>query len=163
MTLCENYEGMSRLAADILYQTVTRNPQAVIVLATGHSPLSAYRFFVERVKVEGTDLSGVTFVKLDEWMGLQPDDPATCEYFLRKELLEPLGIREEQFLHFDPTGDGEAECAGFEKAYRALPSPDLVILGIGKNGHLGLNEPADFLAAGAHVIPWRKRPRPTKC
>ncbi|MBR4865778.1 MAG: 6-phosphogluconolactonase [Clostridia bacterium] len=159
MTRCENYESMSRLAARILCQTVGKNPRAVIVLATGHSPLFAYRYFVEKVKTAGTDLRGVTFVKLDEWMGLEPDDPATCEYFLRTELLEPLGIREEQFLHFDPAGDGEAECARFREAYRSLPPPDLVILGIGKNGHLGLNEPADSMAMGAHVIPLAEKTR----
>ena len=149
----ESYEEMSRLAAGLLADTVRQNPHAVMVLATGHSPLLTYRYFVERVKREQIDLGGVTFIKLDEWMGLQPDDPATCEYFIRTELLEPLGIREEQFLRVDPTGDGAAECARFREAYLTLPAPDLVILGIGKNGHLGLNEPGESLSAVSHVIP----------
>lgn len=150
---CENYEAMSRAAADILYETVVRNPRAVIVLATGHSPRLAYRYFVQRVQENRTDVRGVTFVKLDEWLGLSDADPATCEYFLREEIIRPLRVAPEKYLHFDAqAADAPAECSRVEAAYAALEQIDLVVLGIGMNGHLGLNEPGESLIGPAHVI-----------
>lgn len=151
--LKDNYEAMSEEAAAVLERVVRKNPAAAIVLATGHSPLLAYRLFVERVKQTGLDVSGVTFVKLDEWLGLSPEDEATCEYFIRKEILEPLQIKEEKYLHFSSqTEDAQAECERVEQEYGCLSRVDLVILGIGMNGHLGLNEPGETLWAGAHVV-----------
>lgn len=149
----DTYEAMSTAAAEIIEKTVRNNPKAVIVLATGHSPLLAYRIFVENVKKNGLNVSGVTFVKLDEWLGPDSRDEATCEYFLRKELLEPLKIKEEKYLHFSSEAeDEEAECARIEKEYEKLDKVDLVILGIGRNGHLGLNEPGEILLGGVHAV-----------
>lgn len=149
----ENYEEMSREAATLIRSLIEKNPRAVIVLATGHSPRQAYRFLVEDLKRDGVDYSQVTFVKLDEWVGLSGEDEATCEYFIQQEIIKPLGIKEEQYLHFCPEAeDAEAECLRVQKEYEALPRVDLVILGIGMNGHLGLNEPAEQLAGPAHIV-----------
>lgn len=150
----QDYAELSQLAAEHMYRTVKQNPRAVLVLATGGSPQLAYRLFCERIRWESIDLSSVTFVKLDEWLGLSTTDEATCEVFLRKELIEPLGIAEQQFLRFDPEAvDSNRECARFQAVYDALPQIDLVILGIGKNGHLGLNEPKEALTCHTHIIP----------
>lgn len=149
----ENYEEMSREAAALMRSVIEKNPRAVIVLATGHSPRQAYRFLTEELKRDCVDYSQVTFVKLDEWLGLSGEDEATCEYFIRKEIIEPLGIKAEQYLHFCPEAeDAEAECLRVQKAYEAFPKVDLVILGIGMNGHLGLNEPAEQLIGPAHIV-----------
>lgn len=149
----EDYTDMSVAAAEQMRQAVDRNPCAVVVLPTGHSPQLAYRIFRDGILRDGVDISRVTFVKLDEWLGLDETDAATCEVFLRRELLEPLGVAENQFLHFDSmAANPEAECRRFQAAYRALPRIDLVILGIGKNGHLGLNEPSEHLLAAAHTV-----------
>ena len=149
--LFDDYEKMSAAAAEKIVSAIRENPRAVLVLATGHSPLLAYRMAAERILREKLDLSGVTFVKLDEWTGLSREDGATCEVFLKKEFLGPLGVGEENFLHFDPEAkDPAAECRRVAGAYEALPDPDLVILGIGRNGHLGLNEPGAALSLSAH-------------
>lgn len=149
----DNYEEMSKEAAGIIRSVINKNPEAVIVLATGHSPQLAYRILVEELKKDQVDLSRVTFVKLDEWLGLTADDEATCEYFLRKEILGPLHIREEQYLHFCPEAEDEnEECGRVQREYDSLSKVDLVILGIGMNGHLGLNEPEDELTGPAHTI-----------
>lgn len=149
----ENYEEMSRAAAEMIYSVIEENPYAVIVLATGHSPLLAYRILVKKIKDCGLNTSQVTFVKLDEWMGLDSTDEATCEAFIRREILEPLSVRAEQYIHFIPEAqDINAECERIEALYHALPKVDLVILGIGMNGHLGLNEPDSELIGPVHVI-----------
>lgn len=149
----ENYDEMSKRAAQEIIRVIRCNPRAVIVLATGRSPLQAYRYLVEEIGEKRVDISEVTFVKLDEWLGLSADDEATCEYFIRKEIIEPLGIRKENYIHFQgDCADIQAECARIDSLYRALPRVDLVILGIGMNGHLGLNEPSDRLTASAHAV-----------
>ncbi|MBQ1954551.1 MAG: 6-phosphogluconolactonase, partial [Clostridia bacterium] len=154
----ESYDEMSRLAADMMLRIVRENPRAALVIATGGSPKSAYRIFCEKVISEKIDISEVTFIKLDEWLGLSPDDEATCEVFIRRELLDPLGVKDEKYIRFDPlAADVEAECERFEKAYAALEQIDLVILGIGKNGHLGLNEPDTVLFGSAHTMDLDKK------
>lgn len=149
----EDYEEMSREAAGLIRSVIEQNPCAVIVLATGHSPRQAYRFLVEDLKRNKVDYSRVTFVKLDEWLGLSGRDEATCEYFIRKEILEPLDVKEEQYLHFCAEAeDAEKECQRVQKEFEGLPKVDLVILGIGMNGHLGLNEPGEQLMGPAHIV-----------
>lgn len=149
----EDYDAMSAEAAAVIVEVIQRNSKAVIVLATGHSPLGAYRILAEEVKKGRLDVSGATFVKLDEWMGIAPEDEASCEHFIRREIVEPLGIKDEKYLHFSSNAkDVKAECERVEKAYEAFSKVDLVILGIGMNGHLGLNEPDDVLLGGVHVM-----------
>lgn len=153
-----DYEEMSKAAAEVMRTCIDKNPNAVIVIATGHSPQLAYDIWVKGLLEDHVDLSGVTFVKLDEWQGLDATDEATCEYFIRKRILDPLHISEEQYLHFDTEAtDVEAECARIEKEYNNLPKVDLVILGIGMNGHLGLNEPSTELIGPAHSISLDKK------
>lgn len=146
-----DYEAMSRAAAERIKAVIVQNPKAVIVLATGHSPRRAYQILVEEIKRDCVDVSQTTFVKLDEWLGLPEDNEATCEFFLQKELIGPLGISEDRYLHFHSLSEEPAkECERFIEKYQALPEINLVILGIGRNGHLGLNEPGKTLIAGAH-------------
>lgn len=152
-TLYPSYDAMSESCAAVMLETVRKKKDAVLVLATGGSPLSAYRLFVKRVQEEKPDLSEVTFVKLDEWRFLPPENEATCEYFLQKEILQPLNILPERYISFDgEAADGKAECLRIEHALQALPQIDLCVLGIGKNGHVGLNEPDEALDFGAHTV-----------
>jgi galactosamine-6-phosphate isomerase len=149
----ENYEELSRRLADILVATVINKKNAAIIIATGSSPLLAYRLFVKRVKEEKIDVSKVTFIKLDEWVGLSPECQATCEYFIRQELLKPLNIAESAYIGFDcEAKDLEKECIRIQEKLNELKGIDLAILGVGKNGHLGLNEPDDYLVMGPHLV-----------
>ncbi len=150
--LVDHYEALSEECAQILLRFVRENPQARICLATGHSPRLAYRKFVAGVKTRGLDLREVVFIKLDEWAGPEMDDPATSEYFLRTEVIDPLGIDARHYLSFESAAeDLSVECARVAAEMAALGPLDLVILGVGPNGHLALNEPAAELQMGIHV------------
>lgn len=150
--LVDTFEVISRTCADLMAAQVRENPRSVLCLATGGSPLEAYRLFARTVCAEGIDLSAVTFVKLDEWHGPSMDDPSTCEAFLQRELYGPLGIRPEQTVSFDSqAADPEAECGRVAAMLGQLGGIDLCILGLGRNGHLGLNEPGRSLRVSAHV------------
>ncbi|MCW5941172.1 MAG: 6-phosphogluconolactonase [Fimbriimonadaceae bacterium] len=140
--------GLAEAGADLVDETLATNPEAHLVLATGSSPLGLYRELVRRGR--RWDRAWVT--KLDEWLGLPPNDPATCEAYLRREAIGPLAAPEERYLAFDGLAtDSIAECARVQRALCERPSVDLAILGIGRNGHLGLNEPGSSLHPGCHV------------
>ena len=91
-------------------------------------------------------------LKLDEWAGLAMDDPATCEAYLRQHVVEPLRIPPERYIAF--RGDAialDAECAHIEGVLEEQGPIDLCVLGLGVNGHIGLNEPGPELHPGPHV------------
>jgi len=91
-------------------------------------------------------------VKLDEWLGVRAGDAATCEHFLRSRILEPLEIEAERYISFDSeTADPLRECARVDGELERRGPIDLCILGLGKNGHVGLNEPGPSLRLHCHV------------
>lgn len=150
--MSSSYEQMSEHCAKLMLDTVRTKPDARIVLATGYSTLRAYRLFVERIVGENTDVSRVIWIKLDEWLGIPKEHPATCEHFLWSELLSPLNIASSNYIGFEPLcSDPERECDNISQAIRSSGGIDLMILGIGRNGHLGLNEPGSALNCAAHI------------
>lgn len=148
-----DYESLSRRVCDILLDTIRADPQAVIVLPTGHSPLGAYRLFVQRVREEGICLDQVLWIQLDEWAGLSAENPSSCGYFIRKEILEPLAIDKSHFVAFQgEASDLTQECERVSKRIKEAGRISLVLLGIGINGHIGLNEPGDVWHMPVHTV-----------
>lgn len=138
----KDYNEMSQYAAAQLLQCLKGKPDALFCIATGSSPTEAYRLFVQNVQEEHIDTSNMRIISLDEWCGLQPDHPATCESYIRKHILEPLNISDEHFISFDSSQDNETyECNRLTNLLMANGGIDCCVLGLGKNGHLGLNEP----------------------
>ncbi len=143
---------MSRAAADQIIGSLKEKPNLVMCLATGASPARTYEFLVQAQREKRADFSKCTAVKLDEWGSLAPEHPATCEHYLQKHFIEPLNFSEDRYISFrgDAT-DPQAECKQVQKQIEDIGGIDLCILGLGLNGHLGLNEPAEFLQPGVHV------------
>ena len=142
-----DYEALSTEAARLFQEAVSGRHAPTACLATGHSPLGLYR----RLAKSAADLGNLNIVKLDEWLGLPKDHPATCEKYLREEVLGPLGLPETQFVGFrpDPTDPG-TECLRMQDELLRLGKIDICVLGLGKNGHLGMNEPAISLKPHCH-------------
>ena len=150
--VCEDLEAMSRTAADMMADEIRAKRDLAMSLATGSSPTRSYQLLAARRAEEPELFSEVRFVKLDEWGGLWPDDPAACEYYLRKHLVDPLQIPDERFIAFrSNTRDDQAECDRIRGELERLAPIDLCVLGLGINGHLGFNEPGDFLRRHPHV------------
>ena len=148
----DSYEELSVRAADAIAGTVRGNPEAHLCLATGSSPLGAYREIGRRVNIGEFNLSRVRITKLDEWLGVPMSHSSTCETFLRREVLIPWAVPEDRYLSFDSDSlNPLTECFRIENALDGLPAFDLCVLGIGANGHLGLNEPGTELQLSAHV------------
>lgn len=146
----ENYEAMSRKAAELLLDTLRKKADAVICLATGSSPARMYELVCETVNRERIDLSEITFVKLDEWYGVEPQDACTCTTFIKKHLLDKLYMQPKAVMEFVSNAADINQELDRMDAFLLEHPIDVMILGLGMNGHLGLNEPADALTLKAH-------------
>jgi glucosamine-6-phosphate deaminase len=140
-------ESLGRLAASLVLEGLAADPRLVLGVATGSSPITTYRALV-RARKEGTDFSQVTCVALDEYVRLPASDPRSYQAYVRREIAEPLGVRPSNVLVPDGNAaDTTMACAAFEGAIRNLGGVDIQLLGIGRNGHLGFNEPGSAFAS----------------
>jgi putative deaminase/isomerase len=144
--------AMSRMAGLLVLKRIRAEADLLMCLATGHSPTGTYEQMVRAYQRDADLFAELRIIKLDEWHGLPGDNPATCEYYLQKHVVGPMRISQSRYVAFDPqTRDAEGECRRISRKLAAVGPIDLAILGIGRNGHLGLNEPGDSLTPGAHV------------
>lgn len=145
------YEAMSEAASEYLLSRLKEKPDSLFCLATGSSPTETYRLFVQKALQQKLDTSRLRIIKLDEWYGLPQNHPATCEYYIRKHILEPLRISEDRYISFQSMEqDPESECARISHLISLNHGIDCCVLGIGKNGHLGLNEPSSAINPFIH-------------
>lgn len=148
---CDDYDALSHRASDHLITLIENKPNATLCLATGATPLLTYRYFVEKVRQRRTDIKRVSFVKLDEWVNLPLLSPGTCESFLQQHIVQPLGLRDDQIISFQSENIDEKECKRITDLIAQRDGLDLCLLGLGKNGHLGLNEPGGSLEPFCHI------------
>ncbi|MCE0813506.1 galactosamine-6-phosphate isomerase [Buttiauxella sp. S04-F03] len=148
---CADYQALSEKASECLIRAITQNPQATICLATGGTPLLTYSMFVSKVKQRNIDISQITFVKLDEWLNIPLNADGTCETFLQTHIIQPLNIAPERFISFRSQNVDDKECQRVIELITQNGGIDLCVLGLGKNGHLGLNEPGDSLEPACHI------------
>jgi galactosamine-6-phosphate isomerase len=147
----KNYEKMSKQAAEILVRCLKEKPDAMFCIATGASPEGTYREFVKRVKEEKLETGRLKIIKLDEWLGLEKNNPATCEYYIREHILKPLEISEDRYISFNPMEqDDKLELRRISALLTQSGGIDCCVLGLGKNGHLGLNEPKEEINPSMH-------------
>ena len=148
-----NYEDMSRKAANIIAAQVVLNPECVLGLATGSTPIGAYQELVKGYENGDLDFSRVRTYNLDEYRGLTHDDPQSYHYFMNDNLFSHVNI-DLANTHV-PDGanpDADAACAEYDKMVEEAGYPDLQLLGIGNNGHIGFNEPDTHFSKGTHCV-----------
>ncbi len=146
-----DHESVSQCAADMLAERLREQPAALLCLATGKTPMRTYELLAQRRTQEPRLFERFRVVNLDEWLGLPPDDPATCGKQLRDAIATPLGLADRYAAFDSHSADSRADCARVA-AWLAQHGPiDTCVLGLGVNGHVGFNEPADFLQPHAHV------------
>lgn len=141
LVVTADYDDLSRHAAEVVVAHLAAKPASLFVFPTGNTPRGMFRALIARVMADAIDVSKVRFAVLDEYAGIARDDRRSLTAWLRRELLEPLGVGDDRVLQFDPNGDPRAECARMDAAIVAAGGLDLAILGLGPNGHLGMNEP----------------------
>ncbi|KHE71839.1 glucosamine-6-phosphate deaminase [Halobacillus sp. BBL2006] len=144
---------MSELAAARIISYVKQNPTATICLAAGNTPIGTYQVFSQKVKELSLDLSGITFVSLDEWAGINGDVKGSCRQTLDQYLYKPVNIPEENILFFDGKADDlNKECKRIVYELHQRGGLDFTLLGIGLNGHVGFNEPDVPMDKEVHVV-----------
>lgn len=142
----------SRLAAKIVAGLVREKPHAVLGFATGQTPIELYRYLVEMHRNERLDFSEVTAFNLDEYVGLEPDHPASYHSYMRENLFDRINIRKDRVnIPFGLADDIPTCCRSYEERIHAAGGIDLQILGIGADGHLGFNEPSSSLASRTRI------------
>jgi galactosamine-6-phosphate isomerase len=148
-----DYETLSDKAADLIVETIKHKPDAVICFASGHTPLRTCQLFAEKVIAQKVNISKAGFVELDEWVGVPPDNEGSCSYFLHQYIFYPLSIKNDKIFLFDAmAADLQNECKKMDAAIAKLGGIDLMVVGIGMNGHIGFNEPGVSFTNYSHVI-----------
>ena len=148
-----SYEELSRHAANLISAQVLMKPNCVLGLATGSSPVGTYRRLIESYRAGDLDFSKVISVNLDEYLGLDGKNDQSYRYFMQTNLFDHINI--DPANTFVPNGcadDIEAECVAYDQRIEDLGGIDLQLLGIGLDGHIGFNEPADYFEKGTHVV-----------
>ena len=147
-----DYEHMSKIAANILAAQIVLKPDSVLGLATGSTSIGVYKQLVEKYKNGDLCFSKITAINLDEYCGLAPDNDQSYAYFMREHLFSHVNINSAN-VHIQNglNADAEAECARYDEIIAKNPI-DIQLLGIGTNGHIGFNEPANELILGTHHV-----------
>nr|WP_330394099.1 glucosamine-6-phosphate deaminase [Lachnoclostridium sp. An181] len=149
----EDYNEMSRKAANIIAAQVISKPNCVLGLATGSTPIGTYKRLVEMYEAGDLDFSGVKTANLDEYKGLTRDNDQSYYFFMHDNLFNHVNIDPENTNIPDGTKeDAEKECAAYEELIKELGGVDLQLLGLGHNGHIGFNEPADDFPVATHCV-----------
>lgn len=149
----DSYEQLSKKAADIIAAQVILKPDCVLGLATGSSPLGTYANLAEKCRKGELDFSKVTSVNLDEYVGLDSGNDQSYRYFMNTNLFSKINIDINNTNV--PNGcadDIEAECRRYDQLIESLGGIDLQLLGIGLDGHIGFNEPADKFVKDTNLV-----------
>ena len=151
----KNYDEMSKKAATLIAAQVISNPESVLGLATGSTPVGTYKYLSNWYK-EGyldIDFSDVKVVNLDEYKGLPRNNDQSYYYFMQENLFKNINIRKENtHIPIGLEADEEKACSEYEAVIKSLGGVDLQVLGIGGNGHIGFNEPGEVFIKDCHCI-----------
>lgn len=149
----KDYETLSLYAAEEIIRLVKSKPDAVICFASGDTPRLAYKLLVEKSRIENIDFSRVTLVGLDEWVGIPPSNEGSCHYFLKTNLIDQLNFTVSNIHLFDALSEHlQQECDRMDAVIASKNGIDLMLVGLGMNGHIGFNEPGASFNSYSQVI-----------
>lgn len=148
VVILESPGEVSRLAARMVARLVRSKPRAVLGLATGETPVGMYGELVRMHREEGLDFSRVTTFNLDEYVGLDPAHPASYHAYMEQHFFSGVNL-ERRGIHLPDgrTGDVAEECRAYEAAILEAGGIDLQVLGLGRDAHIGFNEPTSSLGS----------------
>jgi galactosamine-6-phosphate isomerase len=150
--IINTYEELSLRASDLIIGEIKKNKRLLLCTATGGSPTGTYNLLVRKFQEQPDLFDELRVIKLDEWGGIPMEHPATCESYLKKHVTGPLHIGQDRYTGFNSNPDDPAlECKNIQNKLDRGGPIDLCILGIGMNGHIAFNEPAEFLQPHCHI------------
>lgn len=145
-------EEIGEVVAQEIAGLVAKKPQANICIAAGHSSLSTFAKLVEKVKQGELSFSQASFTAMDEWAGMNETDSGSCGDFLVKHFLSQVDFCPENIsLVNGRADDPQQELERIAAFIQEKGGIDYMVLGVGMNGHLALNEPGTSFASGPHL------------
>ena len=148
-----DYDEMSRKAAEIVIGQINSKKDSILALPTGSTPRGLYQLLVESCREGRTDFSEVSIFSLDEYVGIPDTDEHSARYYMKHTLCDLINIDEANVnIPKGYTEDPGTSAETYERKIRTGDGIDLLVLGIGVNGHIGFNEPDDFFSDDTHVV-----------
>ena len=147
-----DYNEMSKKAANIIAAQMILKPISVLGLATGSSPMGTYKELIKKYEAGDIDFSDITTVNLDEYRGLPRTNDQSYYYFMNDNLFNHVNIDKARTHVPNGEEDAEVECGNYEALIKELGGIDLQLLGLGHNGHIGFNEPAEAFDKTTHCV-----------
>ncbi|MEH6681482.1 MAG: galactosamine-6-phosphate isomerase [Sediminicola sp.] len=149
---CKDYAEMGAIAAETILGKLREKPDMLLCAATGNSPTATYRYLGQVYQKQKELFYHLKVIKLDEWGGISPDFEGSCEAYLQDKVIKPLQISGDRYISMNGQVNSlESECDRISTELKQKGPIDLCILGLGQNGHLGLNEPANELRPYCHI------------
>ena len=149
----DDYDQISRIAATIISDQIIEKPDSLLGLATGSSPIGAYKELVNAYKKGDLDFSHIHTVNLDEYKGIDKKNKNSYSYFMNRELFKHVNINTENTYIPDGTVlNEEKACNDYDEILQKAGTIDLQILGIGNDGHIGFNEPDTLFHKTTHCV-----------
>jgi len=147
-----DYETMSAKAADEVMKIIGTQKNPVLCTASGDSPKGLYKEMIGKISKKKIDISGWYFVGLDEWLGMNKDDEGSCRHHLDNDLLKPLCVHEKNIGFFDGKAkEIQNEIQKTENFIKEHGGINVAIVGLGVNGHVGMNEPGTNPSLYSHI------------
>ena len=149
-----DYEAMSKKAAKLFAEVMKEHPASAFGFATGSTPIGMYEQLIRMHKEEGLDFSKISSFNLDEYHPIARESDQSYHYFMGEKLFSRVNMDPARvFIPDGKTTDPEAECADYESKINACGGIVMQILGIGQNGHIGFNEPAESFGVSTRLTP----------
>ncbi len=153
----ENYQQMSVEAALFVKKRILEKPDIVLGLASGETPLGLYKELIKMYRKGDLDFSKITTFNLDEYLSIKPSHPQSYHFYMQQNFFKHINIKKENIFILDGLAkDIEAHCEWYENKIKEKGGIDLQILGIGRNGHIGFNEPGTDFNSITRVVSLEK-------
>ena len=153
VVVTNSYDESCAYVADMICKLVNEKPDCKLGLATGGTPVPMYKKLIEANQAGKVDFSKVRTVNLDEYCGIPETHDQSYRYFMNTNLFDHIDI--DKANTYVPNGmaeDVDAECAAYDERIQEFGGIDLQLLGIGHDGHIGFNEPADHFSCGTNCV-----------
>jgi galactosamine-6-phosphate isomerase len=150
--IADNYNDLSEQAAKEVMLLMQERKNPLICTASGDTPAGLYQAIVNKVSKKQSDISNWSFIGLDEWTGMNGKDEGSCRFHLNNQLFYPLQVPDDHVFFFDGRAkDLQEECSNAELFILHHTIIDVAILGLGMNGHIGMNEPGTSPTLHSHI------------